>query len=51
MQVVLLGETSVTKEEVNFEQVARQVCKDVGFDEEAKGLDGNNCDIIMNIEA
>lgn len=49
--VILLGETNVTKEEVNFEQVARQVCKDVGFDDEAKGLNGDTCDIIMNIEA
>jgi len=49
--VVLLGETNVTKDEVNFEQVARQVCKDVGFDDEAKGLNGDNCDIIINIEA
>jgi len=49
--VVLLGETSVSKDEVNYEQVARQVCKDVGFDDEGKGLNGDTCDIIMNIEA
>jgi len=27
------------------------VCKDVGFDDENKGLNGENCDIIQNIQA
>ena len=48
---MLLGETGVTAEEVNFEQVAREVCKSVGFDSEAKGLNGQTCDIVQNIEA
>ena len=46
-----MGETDVSKDQVNFEQVARRVCKEVGFDDEAKGLNGDSCDIIMNIEA
>lgn len=49
--IVLLGETGVTKEQVNFEQVARDVCKQVGFDHESKGLNGLTCDVITNIEA
>lgn len=48
---MLLGETNVTSDQVNFEQIARQVCKDVGFDDEAKGLNGDTCDIIANVEA
>lgn len=51
VQVILLGETNVSKDEVNFEQVTRQVCKDIGFDGDHKGLNGDTCDIIMNIEA
>lgn len=49
--IVLLGETGVTDEEVNFEQVARDVCKQVGFDAECKGLNGLTCDIVVNVEA
>jgi len=49
--VFLLGETNVTKDQVNFEQVARQVCKDVGYDAEEKGLDCNKCDVIQVIHA
>jgi len=49
--IVLLGETGVTKEEVNFEQVARNVAKEVGFDHEKVGLNAMTCDVITNIEA
>ena len=48
---MLLGETGVTADQVNFEQVAREVCKQIGFDSEAKGLNGLTCDVITNIEA
>lgn len=49
--IVLLGETNVSKEQVNFEQIARKVCKEVGFDSKESGIDGNNCDIILAVEA
>jgi len=44
--VVLLGETGVTKDEVNFEQIARDVCEGVGFTTEASGLDCFNMQVI-----
>lgn len=48
---MLLGETSVSKDQVDFEKVARQVCKDVGFVSTADGLDCHNCQVIQVIEA
>lgn len=41
----------MTKEQVNFEQVARQVCREVGYDAFEKGLDCNSCEVIQIIEA
>jgi len=49
--ICLLGETNVSKDQVNFEQIARKVCKDVGFDSQETGIDGNNCNIILAVEA
>jgi len=49
--VVLLGEVSVDKSKVDFEQVARRVCKEVGFTSEDVGLDADNCNVILNIHA
>ena len=48
---MLLGETSITAEQVNFEQVARDVCGQVGYTSEAVGLDNANCQVITNIHA
>merc|ERR1712147_53560 len=49
--VVLLGEVSVDKTKVDFEQVARKVCKEVGFTSEDVGLDADNCQVIVNVHA
>merc|ERR1712166_1476192 len=49
--VVLLGETGVSKDEVNFEQIARDVCRDVGFTSEDAGLDCETMQVIQNIHA
>lgn len=46
---MLLGEVSVSKDQVNFEQIARRVCNEVGFNSEAVGLDANNCQVIVNV--
>ena len=51
LKIVLLGETGVTKDDVNFEQVARNVAKEIGFTGDEIGLNGNTCDVITNIEA
>ena len=47
--VVLLGEVSVDKTQVDFEAVARKVCQEVGFTGDAIGLDCANCDVILNV--
>uniref|UniRef100_A0A7S3CU85 S-adenosylmethionine synthase n=1 Tax=Strombidium rassoulzadegani TaxID=1082188 RepID=A0A7S3CU85_9SPIT len=49
--VVLLGEVSVDNTKVNFEEVARRVCKEVGFTSEEVGLDCANCKVIVNVHA
>merc|ERR1719183_2480745 len=48
--VVLLGEVSVDKTQVDFEAVARRVCEEVGFTSKAIGLDCANCDVILNVQ-
>lgn len=47
--LVLLGEVSV--EGINFEQIARDVCKDVGYTSEEVGLDAENMNVIVNVDA
>jgi len=47
--VVLLGETNISAEQVNFEQIARDVCRQVGYTGEEIGLDCANCQVITNI--
>lgn len=44
--VVLLGETGVTKDQVDFEQIARKVTEEVGFVSEESGLDCFNMQVI-----
>ena len=48
---MLLGETSLTDEQVNFEQIARKVCKQVGFTSDEIGLNCFECNVITNISA
>ena len=36
---------------VNFEEVARRVCKEVGFTSEDVGLDCDKCQVIVNVHA
>ena len=49
--VVLLGEVSVPKDKLDFEAVARQACKEVGFTSEDVGLDCANMQVIVNVHA
>lgn len=46
----MLGETHITGPRINFEQIARDVCKEVGYDDDNKGLDYNNMSVIVNVE-
>lgn len=48
---MLLGETGVTAEQVNFEQVARDVAKQIGYTHDDIGLDGGKCNVIVNVQA
>jgi S-adenosylmethionine synthetase len=49
--IVLLGELSVDRTKIDLAKIARSVCKDVGFVSEETGLDGENCEIIINVHA
>ena len=46
-----MGETSITAGQVNFEEVARKVCQEVGFTSEDVGLDCGKCQVIVNVHA
>ncbi len=48
--VVLLGEVSVEGEAVNYEQIARDVCKEVGFVSDDVGLNYETMNVITNVE-
>jgi S-adenosylmethionine synthetase len=45
-----LGETLVSGPAINYEQIAREVCKQVGYDDEKKGLDYKNMSVLVNVE-
>lgn len=40
-----MGEASVSKDILNYEEVARNVCLDIGYDAEEKGLNGATCEL------
>ena len=46
----MLGETSVKGPRMNYEQIARKVVKDVGYDDESKGLDYKSMSVLVNVE-
>jgi S-adenosylmethionine synthetase len=45
-----LGETLVAGPAINYEQIARQVCKQVGYDNDDKGLDYQTMSVLVNVE-
>jgi len=47
--VMIFGEIT-TKAKVNYEQVVRDACKNIGYDDEAKGLDYRTMNVIVAIE-
>lgn len=47
---MLLGETGTTKDQVNFEQVARDVAQQIGYTSNEVGLDGAKCNVIVNVQ-
>ena len=42
--VLLLGEIT-TKADINYDRLAREVVTAIGYDDVAKGFDGNSCDV------
>ena len=46
--VVIAGEVS-SKAVVDVKKIAREVICEIGYDSEEKGMDGNSCEIIVNI--
>jgi len=46
--VLLLGEIT-TRAQINFDELARQVILDIGYDSSDKGFDGNNCGVLVSL--
>ena len=46
----MLGEITC-KEQVDYEAVARRVCKEIGYTSTEVGLDCNNCDVLLKVES
>ncbi len=46
--VLLLGEIT-TRAQINFDDLARQVILDIGYDSSEKGFDGNSCGVLVSL--
>ncbi|MEJ2708815.1 MAG: methionine adenosyltransferase [Anaerolineales bacterium] len=46
--VALLGEIT-TEAKINYDELVRKVITEIGYDNSAKGLDGNNCGVLVAI--
>jgi S-adenosylmethionine synthetase len=46
--LVLLGEIT-TKAHINFDELARKVIREIGYDDSAKGFDANSCGVLVAI--
>ncbi len=46
--VMLMGEIT-TKAQINYDELARKVILDIGYDDSSKGLDGNTCGVLVAI--
>jgi S-adenosylmethionine synthetase len=47
--VMVLGEITTTAN-VNYEQVIRDACRDIGYDDPAKGLDYKTMNVVVALE-
>jgi len=48
--VVLLGEVTLEGPPVDYEAIARKVCREVGFVSDDIGLDADKMNVIINVE-
>lgn len=48
--VCMLGEVTYNGAKVDYDQIARNVCKEVGYDNDDKGLDYKSMNVLLNIE-
>jgi S-adenosylmethionine synthetase len=46
--VMLMGEIT-THAQINFDELARKVINDIGYDDSSKGLDGNTCGVLVAV--
>src|SRR5512144_2840400 len=46
--VLILGEIT-TNAHINFDELARKVIIDIGYDNSEKGFDGNSCGVLVAI--
>ena len=46
--VMLLGEIT-TRAQLNFDEIVRRTILDIGYDDSAKGMDGNTCGVLVAI--
>ena len=46
--VLLMGEIT-SKARINYDELARSVIMDIGYDDSAKGFDGNTCGVLVAI--
>ena len=44
-----MGETMVRDGIMNYEKIIRDVCRDVGYDNNQKGLDCENMTVVVNV--
>ncbi len=47
--VLVMGEIT-TKAKVDYEAIVRKAALEIGYDSEEKGLDGNNCEVIVRLD-
>lgn len=47
--VLVMGEIT-TKTKVDYEAIVRKTALEIGYDSEEKGLDGNNCEVIVRLD-
>jgi S-adenosylmethionine synthetase len=46
--VLLMGEIT-TQAQINFDELARRVIREIGYDDSAKGMDGETCGVMLAI--